>query len=235
MPVIAGREMASALDMHGCPNRCRPCWLGANTLLESRVPMHDDDLRWAAQTFRSYVRPGEDALFLRSLTVHSWFREPDFASDYRRLYALEAELSEGAPQRYELLSIWRLAHDEQYARWAKAVSPDTCQITFFGLEKTQDWFHRRRGAFADAIVATQRLFGCGLVPRWQLFLTRKLLPDLPGLLNLADRLRLRERVAALGGEFTLFIHPPGPDGEARTIEHLRPTIDETREIPAEII
>jgi len=54
-------------------------------------------------------------------------------------------------------------------------------------------------------------------------------------LNLVEKMRLREKVRALGGEFEIFLHTPGPDGNARKIEYLRPTIEETRDIPLEIV
>jgi len=229
MPAIAETRMAVALDMHGCPNRCRHCWLGMGT----RRSMSEADLRWTAEQFRTLVQRGR--LAVQSLVIDSWFREPDYGDDYRRLYELEAELSDSKAERFELLSIWRLARDPSYAAWARSVGPDTCQISFFGMEATTDWFYRRRGAFQDALTATERLLEVGMKPRWQLFLTTKLIPELPDLLRLIDRLRLRERVAALGGEFQLFMHTPGPDGEGRRIEHLRPTMDQVRSLPTVVI
>jgi MoaA/NifB/PqqE/SkfB family radical SAM enzyme len=134
-----------------------------------------------------------------------------------------------------LLSVWRLAHDQGYAKWAKFVGPHTCQISFFGMAETTDWFYRRKGAFKDALTATERLLEVGMKPRWQLFLTKKLLPELDELLRLIEQLRLRERVQELGSEFQLFMHPPGPDQEGRKIEYLRPTAEELTRIPDEII
>ena len=36
---------------------------------------------------------------------------------------------------------------------------------------------------------------------------------------------MQDRVQELGGEFQIFMHPPGPDHEARLIEEFRPTAD----------
>lgn len=231
MPAIRSEHLCVAFDMHGCPNRCRHCYLGCGN--GQRMP--GEDVRWGVQQFRSYLSSDENEAAIRTLGVATWFREPDYADNYRELYDLEAELSDCKPYRYELLSIWRLARDADYARWAREVGPGTCQITFFGMEQTSDWFYRRKGAFRDALTATERLLDAGLKPRWQIFLTKKLIPEIGDLLGLVDRLRLRERVAALGGEFTIFLHTPGPDGNAREIEHLRPTEEEVRSLPAEII
>jgi len=231
VPPIGKRHIGIAFDMYGCPNACRHCYLGK----AFGPPMSEEDVRWAVAQFRKYTRQGDTAPFFQKLTVTTWLREPDYADDYRRLYNLEDELSDGRPARSELLSIWRLARDVHYARWAKEVGPDTCQISFFGLEETNDWFHRRQGAFRDNLAATERLLEAGMKPRWQFFLTRKILPELSGLMRLIGKRRLRERVADLGGRFDFFIHTPGPDYEGRRIEDLRPTLDEIGNMPAELI
>lgn len=229
MPKLDSGRIGVAFDVYGCPNRCRHCWLGsAGTRVLSAA-----DVRWGVAQLREYLACGTTSV--QELSVSTWFREPDFGDDYRELYDLEAELGDGRPPRYELLSIWRLARDREYAVWARSIGPDTCQITFFGLGDTNDWFHRRRGAFADALAATERLLSVGMKPRWQLFLTTKLLPELPGLLALVDQHRLRERVQDLGGEFQLFVHPPSPDSEARLIERLRPTSDQVTGLPEAIL
>ena len=229
MPTINSEQVGVALDMQGCPNRCRHCYLGS---ANDRI-LSEEDVRWGVAQFRHYLTRGSTPI--RKLSVSTWFREPDSRGDYRHLYDLEAELSDGEPCRYELLSVWRLARDESYARWAKSVGPDTCQISFFGTRETNDWFYRRKGAFDDAVTATERLLEVGMKPRWQIFLTTRLLPELDQLLSLIDQLRIRERVEALGAEFQVFMHPPGPDHEARRIEHLRPTADQLADQPHAIL
>jgi len=211
--------------MRGCPNRCRHCSLGSHP----NGNMTEDDLRWAVAQFRDYIQ--QEKPFIESLKVSSWMREPDFSDDYERLAELEAELGNGKPNRYELLSIWRLARDEKYAEWAKKVGPDTCQISFFGMEETNDWFYRRRGAFQDCIKATERLLDVGMKPRWQLFLTKKIIPELGDLLNLIEQLKIKERMQ---GEFVLFMHPPGLEGEGMKIAHLSATLEDTKLIPDDI-
>lgn len=215
--------------MHGCPNRCRHCYLGQGS--DGRLT--EQDVRRGAQEFRDFLQDRTTAV--RELCISTWFRDPDFSDDYRHLYELERELSDGQPPRDELLSIWRLARDRSYAEWAKSLGPDSCQISFFGMEKTTDWFHRRRGAFNDALTATERLLEVGMKPRWQIFLTTKLIPELEELLCLVGDLKLRERFESLDSEFQLFMHPPGPDHEARNIEHLRPTIEDVTCLPVEIM
>ena len=229
MPRIDREQIVVAFDMHGCPNRCRHCWLGS----AGHGALSEDDVRWGVSRFRDLINTVVTSI--KTLTVATWFREPDFSDDYRRMHDLESELSDGKPTRYELLSVWRLARDKTYAEWAKSVGPDTCQISFFGLKETNDWFHRRHGAFDDALIATDRLLEAGMKPRWQLFLTTKLLPELDAFLELVEQLRLRERVNALGGEFRIFMHPPGPESEGRKIEDLRPTADDVGNLPDAIL
>ena len=233
MPQIKSRQIGLSFDMFGCPNRCRHCYIG-------RLPnwnMTEEDVRWAVDQFRRYTRSGDDHPFFEAINAVTWIREPDFSDDYKRLYELEVELSDMKTFRaqWELMSIWRAARDEGYAPWAHSIGIRTCQMSFFGVGETQDWLHRRKGAFQDCLIATERLLDAGIKPRWQLFLTRKILPELGEILKLVERLRLEERVRALGGEFTMFIHPPALSGEGRFLDHLRPTIDEIRAIPSELI
>lgn len=215
MPALE-KTVGVAVDLAGCPNRCRHCYLG----IGPNRRLSADVLRRAAEAFWQWRRPGDDEPYFTQVYAASWYREPDYSDDYRELYELERELSRTEPRRYELLSIWRLARDDGYAEWARRVGPRTCQITFFGLEEVNDWFHRRRGAFADNLKATERLLAVGMVPRWQVFLSKPGLKDLDGLMRLTDELRLPERVAEFDAEFDVFCHPPGLAGEAWNMEDL---------------
>jgi len=231
MPPFRGQELGVAVDLRGCPNRCRHCGLGD----PAGAKLSANDLRWAVGRFREFVTGPENTTPIRQLAVSSWGYEPDYDDGYRNLHAIEKELGDTGPYRYELLSIWRLARDASYAAWAKEVGPDTCQLTLFGMEEVTDWFYRRKGAFQDALTATERLLEIGMKPRWQLFFTTRLIPDLPDFLDMVDRLRLRDRVAALGGRFDLFLHTPGPFGRAMDIEALRPALCHLEALPAKIV
>ncbi len=228
--IIPDEDIGLAFDMHGCPNRCRHCYLGKPR--PGRVS--EADLRWAVEQFRAFRRPGEEQPLWRKMRVSTWIREPDYSPDYRSLHQLENELSDLPSPRakWELLSIRRLARDSEYAEWAHSIGVRVCQISFFGLEQATDWGYRRRGAFRDALSATERLLEAGILPRWQWFFTKRILPDLPGLIELTQELRLRERCEAIGGPFTLFLHCPAPDGEAWNLENLRPTVSDLEQIPA---
>lgn len=240
MPGFWCREIYIDVDMAGCPNRCRHCWLGC----PPNKRLSEETLRWVVQRFTEWVHPGEQEPFFEPPIVMTWYREPDFAANYKELYELERELNGGKATRFELLSIWRLARDESYAKWARDVGiPDkrprtsadegtrSCQITFFGMEKTTDYFTRRPGSFRDNLIATERLLEVGIKPRWQLFLTKLIIPELDDLLCLVDSMDLEKRVSDIGGKFDIFVHAPGTGGEAWNIEHLRPDAGVVSQIP----
>lgn len=238
MPTITSDDhIVLAFDMHGCPNRCRHCWLGHEVVATPRTRMSEEDVREAVAQFRAFRRPREDRAPWKSLGVSTWIREPDYSDDYRRLRALEVELSDVPPPRekYELLSVWRLARDAEYAQWVHELGLRACQLTFFGLEKATDWGVRRRGAFRDLLFATERLIAAGIRPRWQVIFTKALLPDLPGLIALAEELRLRERCEALGGPFHFWTHLPSPIGAALDLDRRWPTDHDLRQLPREFL
>jgi len=60
MPSLSREHVGVALDMHGCPNRCRHCWLDHQVVATPRTCMSEDDVRWAVAQFRAFRRPGED-------------------------------------------------------------------------------------------------------------------------------------------------------------------------------
>ena len=176
------------------------------------------------------------------MTVATWYREPDFSPHYRRLWKLEQELSdEGEARRFELLSIWRLARDEGYAAWAREIETEACQITFFGLQENTDDFCRRRGAFGDSLVATERLLEVGIRPRWQLFLTARLVPELDAFVDLihsieSDPKGVRRSVASKPlGSIAAFVHGVSPEGEGFKLEYLRPAVDVLHKIPPYLV
>lgn len=218
------------LDMAGCPNRCRHCWLGGH----KNGNMSVDDFRGITEQFKNWR--DENSNSIHELGFFSWWREPDFRDDYRKLWALEQELSSpGRAQRFELLSIWRLARDESYARWAATLGPKVCQITFFGTEETTDWGIRRKGAFRDNLLATERLLAAGIAPRWQLFLTKRCLSELGEFMRLILDLKLTERCIAIGQKFDFFIGGISPEGSGYELENERLEYGDSELIPGKMV
>ena len=200
-------------------------------------PLTEDDLRWVVERFRSFQQRRGGQPQWQALHISTWAREPDYSDDYRQLRALEVELSDIPPERDRmgLLSVWRLARDSEYAHWGYDLGIRECQITFFGMEKATDWAVRRRGAFHDLLAATERLLGAGIRRRWQVIFTKVLIPDLPGLIALAEELRVRERCEALGGPFHFWMHLPSPDGAALDLGRMWPTDRDLDRVPRDFL
>jgi MoaA/NifB/PqqE/SkfB family radical SAM enzyme len=149
---------------------------------------------------------------------------------------LEQELSSPRQaQRFELLSTWRLAHDETYAKWAADIGTKACQITFFGMEKTTDWFMQRKGGFRDQLLATARCLEAGIAPRWQLFPTKRGLQELEEFTHLIYDLNLHKRCETIGKKFEVFIGGMSPEGSGFELEDMWLTEDDTQCIPNDLI
>ncbi len=218
------------VDMAGCPNRCRHCWLGSH----KNGNMTVDEFRSIADQFKNWR--DESGEGIRELGFFTWWREPDYLDNYRELWEIEQELSSpGSAQRFELLSVWRLARDENYAKWAATLGPKVCQITFFGMEENTDWGVRRKGAFHDNLLATERLLSAGIAPRWQLFLTKHYLSELDEFLRLIHNLELHKRCEDIGMKFEVFIGGISPEGSGYEIDCLRVEEGDVKFIPQELI
>ncbi len=87
------------VEMAGCPNRCRHCWLGSKRNRHMSV----DEFKSIATQFKGWRN--ENGISISELSFFSWWREPDYRDDYRKLWGLEQELSSpGRAERFELLS-----------------------------------------------------------------------------------------------------------------------------------
>ncbi|MDD5191054.1 MAG: hypothetical protein PHE50_08450 [Dehalococcoidales bacterium] len=81
-------QFAVALDMHGCPNRCKHCWIG-----HSKNPnVSIKDFIWLVQQFRDYESKGNK--YFDGIEFASWYREPDFPDNYKEMWELEKQLSD---------------------------------------------------------------------------------------------------------------------------------------------
>lgn len=217
------------VDMAGCPNRCRHCWLGSHRNGNISI----EEFKSIAGQFKNWR--DENGRGIAEFGFFSWWREPDYRDDYRQLWDLEQQLSSpGRAQRFELLSTWRLARDESYAKWASALPPKACQITFFGMEENTDWFMRRKGAFSDQLLATERCLQAGIAPRWQLFLTKRCLKELDGFLRLICKLELHKRCEAIGQKFEVFLGGMSPEGNGYEVEDIRLEENDLESLPKEL-
>ena len=104
------QHITVCLDMRGCPNRCRHCWIGHAP--NARLPK--EALIALAEAFRP---------FAKRLTVYDWYREPDYGDDYREMWEMCGRLSDARPEHFELVSFWRLARDPDSVSYTHLTLP----------------------------------------------------------------------------------------------------------------
>ncbi len=210
-----------ALDMLGCPNSCRHCFVG----WRPNSKLSKNDLVSTAEAFRP---------FAETLTVYDWNREPDFGDDYKEKWELCNKLSSKPPEHYELASVWRLARDEGYAPWLKSLDVKYVQLTLFGGEELTDYFTGRKGAYQDILKAIDVLLENGIAPRIQAFINKTTAPELVKVAELIDRLELEKRCEAIGIPFVCFVHQGSCDGEAEKLYPVWITSDDVEKIPEKL-
>ena len=201
------KDLVLCLDMHGCPNRCKHCWLGE--LPNGQI--EDDYATFLAGLFRPYFR---------NLTFYSWLREPDFCPNYKWRWEEDNRLSSIKPERFELASFYRIARDPEYVKWLKEVGTKKVQFTFFGLEKTTDEFVGRAGAYGELLRATKVLLENRIEPRWQIFLYQSNKDEAVALLDIAKSMGVNEIIA----------HEGSCDGNNRKLYDIRINKSEIPEV-----
>lgn len=194
-------KLSLVVDMYGCPNRCKHCWLG-----------HMPNRKMADKTDEQlieYFKP-----YFENITYYSWLREPDYCDDYRQRWMKDNEISiQGRPMRFELASFYRLVRDKEYVKFLKEVGVKKVQLTFFGLETMTDFYIGRKNAYNELLLATDILISNGIAPRWQAFIFEDNKNEIVKLLDVIDKLNLYERCASFGEEFKFFVHAGSCDGE----------------------
>ena len=195
------KKLTLAVDMYGCPNRCKHCWLG-----------HMPNRKIADKTNEmiiEYFKP-----YFESITYYSWLREPDYCDDYKQRWIKDNEISVNAkPTRFELASFYRLVRDEEYVKFLKDVGVKKVQLTFFGLEAMTDAYIGRKNAYNELLSATNILLSNGIVPRWQAFINEENKHEIIKLLDVISEQNLYERCAHIGEVFEFFVHEGSCDGE----------------------
>lgn len=196
-------KITLCFDSYGCPNRCRHCWIG-----------HMQNKRIDKEQIKGAVDKFKD--FSHKIEVYSWLREPDYSDDYKELWEFDNEVSINAkPNRFELMSFYRLVRDNDYVNWLKQFDIKKYQLTIFGSKETTDYYVGRKGAYEEIIKATNILLANGFVPRWQMFIYKDNIHEIKHVLSLIDELNLKERTLKNGDEFEFFIHTGSCDGENR--------------------
>ena len=215
-------KITACLDMAGCPNRCRHCWLGCTP----NGRLSADDLRLVADAFRP---------FAESFEVSSWYREPDYLSDYKEIWALENELSDSRETpHWELLSVWRAVRDETYIPWLKSLGVKICQLTLFGGREKTNYYSGRVGVYDEIVRTIEMLLDAQIAPRIQVFVNKDNVDDLRAVVELIGDMKLEERCAAFGVPFSAFVHQGSCDGENEKLYDIRVTSDDLAKIPEEL-
>lgn len=203
------KPLSLVVDMFGCPNRCKHCWIGH---MPNRKMDEDSDI-WIVDFFKPYFK---------NIEYYSWLREPDYCDDYRQRWERDKRISVGTqPQRFELASFWRIVRDPQYVKFLKEVGVKKVQLTFFGTEEMTDKYVGRKGAFNELIKASEILLENKIAPRWQAFINEENKNDIINLLRLADIMKLKEKCNEFGSEFKFIVHSGSCDGENRKLYGIR--------------
>ncbi len=210
------------LDMFGCPNRCKHCWIG-------HFPngnLTNNDLKFVAEKFRP---------FTNSLTVYDWYREPDYKDNYKELWNLCNSLSDTHEQHFELISVWRIVRDKQYVKWLSSLGLKKAQLTLFGGREKTDYYTGRKNAYNEILEAIEILLENRISPRIQVFVNKDNMDELPFIEKLIRCLDSESRCELFGGEFSLFLHQGSCDGENEKLYAIRVTPDDMKKIPQKLV
>ena len=131
------KSLTLVVDMKGCPNRCKHCWLGHF----NNTPIEDNADEFLVAYFKNYFE---------NITFYSWLREPDYTKAYVKRWNKDNEISINVkPQRFELASFYKLNRDKNYVKFLKDVGVKVVQLTYFGLEEMTDKYVGRKGAYKE--------------------------------------------------------------------------------------
>jgi MoaA/NifB/PqqE/SkfB family radical SAM enzyme len=185
--------------------------------------LNENDLRYVAEAFRP---------FTDNLTVDSWYREPDYLPEYKRLWEIERELSDSKRvPHWELMSVWRAARDPEYVPWLKSLGVKACQVTLFGGREKTDYYTGRNGAYDEIICAIEQLINAKITPRIQVFVNQDIIHDLQAVVDLIREMRLEERYANFETPFSAFVHQGSCDGENTKLYDIRVIPKDLEKIP----
>ena len=215
------RRIVACLDMYGCPNRCRHCWIGhspnGNLCL--------DDLKYVAAQFRPYAD---------SFSIDDWYREPDYKEHYRESWDLCNALSDARQDHFELISVWRIVRDPEYVKWLAALGVKVAQLTLFGGREKTDYYTGRKNAYNEILQAIEILIDNKIAPRIQFFVNKDTVDELPHIEKLIADLDLENRCEAIGQKFCFFLHQGSCDGESEKLYDVWVTPEDLEKIPASL-
>ena len=214
------KQLNLVVDMYGCPNRCKHCWIGHVDYQQMET---DADVYIV-----NYFQP-----YFDKIAFYSWLREPDFTGDYEKRWNRDLKISVNCkPKRYELASFYQLNRDSEYVHFLKKIGVKKVQLTFFGMKHMTDFYIGRTGAFEELLNAVNILLEHGIVPRFQLFINQENKEDIVEFMAFTKSLELEKRCREIGQEFEMFVHEGSCDGENAKLYDIRINRED---IPEEVI
>ncbi len=211
-------RITACLDMFGCPNRCKHCWIGSSPNGNLTV----SDLEFVAEQFRT---------FADYLEIYDWYREPDYKNNYKQLWNLCNDLSDGPRDHFELISVYRIVRDKEYVKWLYSLGVRNVQLTLFGGAEKTDYYTGRKNAYNEILEAVEILIKNRISPRIQFFVNKDNIEELPFIEKLIKNLNLDERCKNFDGGFSFFIHQGSCCGENEKLNEFRLTPEDVNKIP----
>jgi MoaA/NifB/PqqE/SkfB family radical SAM enzyme len=216
-------KIVVALDMAGCPNRCKHCWIGTSP----NGHLKKEALYYVANEFKTISNNFE---------IASWYREPDFLDNYEELWTIENELSTNrTAHHFELISYWRAVRDNRYVPWLKKIGVNTCQLTLWGNKEKTDYYVGRNGAYEEILQTINVLLDNQMVPRIQIFLNKDTINELKYLEDLIISLNIESRCKEFGKKFSLFLHQGSCDGENTKLYDIWITPEDIDKLPSTLV
>jgi len=206
------------LDMVGCPNNCKHCWIGKNHNGDLKI----DDLLYVRDEFKKVIT---------NLDLHSWYKEPDYHKYYKDLYKIEINNSITHKGHFELISFYRAVRDKEYIPWLSSIGLKKAQLTFFGMEKSTNYYVGRKTALLELIETINLLLENKIAPRIQIFTYKDNIDELNDLLTLFNAMNLEERCKEIGQEFNIFTHQGSAIGLSMNLVDNWITTNDLEKIP----
>lgn len=212
-------ELQVALDMGGCSSKFKY----SEFLLDKQNKLQIDDLDLVYELFSQHAK---------KIAIYSWYKEPDYLSNYQELFEKEQKLSDlDIYVRPNIISVYRLNRDSSYVKWLKEQSIKKAKVTFVGLESNSNYFIGRPGAYKELLNALNILIDNEIIPEIEIIINKKNLSDLNKLLSLIDKMEIKQKVEAFGGKFIMYAKVGKPTGENLRNIAYRITEKDLRQIP----
>jgi MoaA/NifB/PqqE/SkfB family radical SAM enzyme len=192
------------INAGGCPNTCRHCSADGHLpygRLFSLEELRAIKTEWGPLTIRF---------------------EPTAHPDFPEIYHSDIAIEHGG---WLVTNGFGLARREDYGTMLTRMQEmglHTVAFTLHGLREHHDWFVCRTGAFDDILRATRRVKKAGFTANWQIFVDRRGIEDIPGLIEIA----IQE--CGRPPELSLPYHRVG--GRTKHYEKIRPRLQDIEKL-----